>query len=87
MKLTWRVMELRINGRIKWNEAANSNILECKRQAQLLVNSENPPWFEKERLYADHEGVMGTEGLWLSESLGAELKRGLLLRPISQRCC
>ena len=32
---------VRINGRIKWTEVGNHDILECKKQAQRLVNSEN----------------------------------------------
>ena len=58
---------LRINGRIKWNKAANSDILECKRQAQLLVNSENPPCFGNGR----RKGYMRImKGLWEQKGYG-----------------
>ena len=58
---------LRINGRIKWNEAANSDILQCKRQAQLLVNSENPPCFDNGR----RKGYMRImKGLWEQKGYG-----------------
>ena len=58
---------LRINRRIKWNEAANSDILECKRQAQLLVNSENPPCFDNGR----RKGYMWImKGLWEQKGYG-----------------
>ena len=57
----------RINGRIKWTEAANSDILECKKQAQLLVNSENPPRFDNE----GRKGYMRImKGLWEEKGYG-----------------
>ena len=58
---------LRINRRIKWNEAANSDILECKRQAQLLVNSENPPCFDNGRRKC-YMRIM--KGLWEQKGYG-----------------
>ena len=57
----------RINGRIKWSEAANSDILECKKEAQLLVNSENPPRFDNGR----RKGYMRImKGLWEEKGYG-----------------
>ena len=61
--------------RIKWNEAANSDILECRKQAQLLVNSENPPRFDNGRKKGYMRIMKGLwEERWLPESLGAEFK-------------
>ena len=56
-----------INGRIKWTETANSDILECKTQAQILVNSENPPRFDNGR----RKGYMRImKELWEEEGYG-----------------
>lgn len=34
------------NGRLRWSERMNSDLLECKRMALELVKSDNPPWLE-----------------------------------------
>ena len=58
---------VRINGRIKWTEVGNHDILECKKQAQRLVNSENPPRFDNGR----KKGYMGImKQLWEEKGYG-----------------
>ena len=46
---------------VKWTEQMNNDILECKKKAQELISSENPPCNEngRKRIYID---VM--EELW-----------------------